>query len=169
VIVTPERDTPGTGADQQAGAPARLVAVLRCRAHAVHPPQQEPEHHQHRRLERQRPQQRVRRVLEQKSGNRRRHRGDHQLRDHAPRAGLRGLRARHGIAREPDERPAKRGEQREQRAPMQRDVERDAGVRPAKQRRDRVQVGAARDREEFGETLHDAEHGSLERGHDAAR
>jgi hypothetical protein len=76
---------------------------------------------------------------------------------------------REQIAHQPPPVAPEREQQRDQGAPVKRDVERDPGVGPAEQRRHQEQVCTARDRKELGQTLNDAQHHCLTDRHGGAR
>ncbi len=59
-------------------------------------------------------------------------------------------------------------EHRDQRARVQRDVEREPGVLPSEEPRDQHQVRGAANGQEFGEGLHDGENDHLINGHELA-
>jgi hypothetical protein len=136
---------------------------------AVQPPQQEAEHHQHHRLQRQRAQRGLGRILEQQPGDRRGHRAGGELEPGAARGGAHRRRRGERVARQRGPVPPERHQQRQQRSPVQGDIEGQAGVRPAEQLRHDVQMGAARHGKELGEALDRAEDERLHRMHGGAR
>jgi hypothetical protein len=97
------------------------------RAHAIHPPQQHSEHEQHDRLDRQVAERRLRRVPQQHAGDCRRDRRDEDLEPGLARLVRDGRIGRERVAEQLDPRRSERHDEREQRAPVERDVEADAG------------------------------------------